>query len=84
MKKFLILAMFLISLGAYSQGNEAKVTLKNGTVLMGSIKAINPVKSLTLIVAGTPVDIQMSDVERVEQVSSSLNQPIENGTRNGG
>jgi hypothetical protein len=80
MKKILIFAMLLISLSAYSQTNEAKVTLKNGTVLMGVIKAMNPVKSLTLIVAGTLVDIQMSDVERVEQVGLALAQPAENGS----
>ena len=45
---------------------EAKVTLKNGSVINGKIKAFDPTKSITIIVAGIETAIPMSEVEKVE------------------
>ena len=45
--------------------SEAKVTLKNGSVINGKIKALNPTKSITIVVDGIETEIPMSEVESV-------------------
>lgn len=45
---------------------EAKVILKNGSVIIGKLKAFNPIKEITLIVAGITTTIPMSEVDHIE------------------
>lgn len=45
---------------------EAKVILKNGSVIIGKLKAFNPVKEITIVVAGIATTIPMSEVDHIE------------------
>jgi small nuclear ribonucleoprotein (snRNP)-like protein len=67
MKKLLFIALLSLASVAYGQTETAKVTLKNGTMLVGEIKSFDPLKQITLVIAGNPVEIQMSDILKVEQ-----------------
>lgn len=73
MKKLLILLIILFPLFANAQEKQAVVTLKNGTELKGIIKSINPTESLVIIIAGIETKIMMTDVARVEELSSNNN-----------
>ena len=53
---------------------EATVTLKNGSTVSGKVKAFNPVKSITLIVAGIETEIPMSEVKNVETREGAVSQ----------
>ena len=70
MKKLLYIVLLSMASVAYGQTKTAKVTLKNGTVLVGEIKNFDPLKQITLVIAGNPVELQMSDILRVEQNSA--------------
>lgn len=56
----------------FSQQKESSVTLKNGTVINGVIKSLDPTKSLVLIVAGYETTIDMSDVAKIEEVKRDV------------
>ena len=71
MKKLIILLIILFPLFANAQEKQAVVTLKNGTELKGIIKSINPTESLEIIIAGIETKIMMTDVAKVEELSSS-------------
>ena len=49
-------------------GGEARVTLKNGSVIIGKVKAFDPTTSITLFVAGLTTTIPMNEVQNVESV----------------
>lgn len=57
---------------AFAQGSLSDVTLKNGTVLRGTIKSIDPTKSLIIVIAGVETAIEMSDIATVEEVSQTV------------
>lgn len=48
---------------------EARVTLKNGSVIIGKVKAFDPTQSITLFVAGLTTTIPMAEVQNVESVN---------------
>ena len=58
-----------------SSGGEASVKLKNGSVINGKVKAFDPLKSITLVVAGIETEIPMSEVESVETRADASQQP---------
>lgn len=73
MKKLILILMMTVSpLMAIAQGSLSAVTLKNGTVLQGTIKSIKPTKSLKIIIAGVETTIEMSDIAKVEEVGQTV------------
>lgn len=60
---------------AFAQTGTVKVTLKNGTVLVGQVKAFDATKSITLVIGGMASEIPMSQVDRVEQVGAATLAP---------
>ncbi|MBR3655874.1 MAG: hypothetical protein IKN58_01690 [Prevotella sp.] len=71
MKKLLFLLIALLPLLASAQSGQSVVTLKNGTELKGTIKAIDPTDALTIVIAGVEAKIKMSDVARIEEESQA-------------
>src|SRR5574344_2106890 len=68
MKKLLtLLALILLAIPSFSQTGNVKVTLKNGTQIQGQMKSIDPTKSVSIIIAGNPVEINISDVAKIEE-----------------
>lgn len=75
-KIFLLLLLILPSQIVLAQ-NKSKVTLKNGTEIIGSINYIDPTNYLKISVAGFETTIKMSDVAKIEEINqSSTNAPI--------
>ena len=71
MKKLLFLLIALLPLIASAQSGQSVVTLKNGTELKGTIKAIDPADGLTIVIAGVEAKIKMADVARIEEESQA-------------
>ena len=71
MKKLLFFLIALLPLIASAQSGQSIVTLKNGTELKGTIKAIDPTEGLTIVIAGVEAKIKMADVARVEEESQA-------------
>ncbi len=71
MKKLLFLLIALLPLIASAQNGQSVVTLKNGTELKGTIKAIDPTDALTIVIAGVETKIKMSDVARIEEANQA-------------
>ncbi len=71
MKKLLFLLFALLPLIASAQNGQSVVTLKNGTELKGTIKAIDPTDALTIVIAGVEAKIKMSDVARIEEANQA-------------
>ena len=67
MKKLLFMLIALLPIVASAQSGQSVVTLKNGTELKGTIKAIDPTDALTIVIAGVEAKIKMSDVARKPQ-----------------
>lgn len=66
---FLYFLIFL-SLMADAQTGTSAVTLKNGTVLKGMVKHIDPTDALTIEIAGIETKIKMSDVAQIEAIDT--------------
>ncbi len=66
MKKLLFFLIALLPLIASAQSGKSAVKLKNGTILKGTIKHIDPTDALTLDIAGVETQIKMSDIAEVE------------------
>ena len=71
MKKLLFMLIALLPIVASAQSGQSVVTLKNGTELKGTIKAIDPTDALTIVIAGVEAKIKMSDVARIEEDSQA-------------
>ncbi len=67
MKKVLltIICSFVL-LSIHAQKQQAKVVLKNGTELVGTIISIEPSESVRINIAGVESEIKMVDVARIE------------------
>ncbi len=68
MRKFLIctLALLLCSIAAAAQTGQAKITLKNGTVLTGTLMQLDAVSSVTVKIGDISTTIPMSEVAAIE------------------
>lgn len=53
-----------------AQDKQSVVTLKNGTVLTGIIKAIDPANALTIVIGGVETTIKMAEIDKVGEPSS--------------
>lgn len=72
MKHFLLsLIVFFVYSLCFSQEKIAKVTLKTGTTITGTVKDFNPGTHIILDVAGFETKLNMADVASIEGVSNS-------------
>lgn len=83
MRKLLFLIAFLPSLINAQNGNsditfkddvqekQVKVTMRNGTIIIGNLKEFDPLDHITLIYAGIESKIPMSEVAYVDQKEST-------------
>jgi hypothetical protein len=70
MKKLLFLLMFLPMM-ANAQSKLSAVTLKNGTILQGVIKTIDPTDAVTIEIAGVETKIKMDIIQKIEEVGAT-------------
>ena len=61
----------------YAQDKQSVVTLKNGTVLTGIIKAIDPADALTIVIGGVETTIKMAEIDKVGEPSNIYDSPKE-------
>ena len=71
MKYFALFLLLFVSIVAFSQNKRVKVTMKNGTVLVGELKNISVGEYVTLAIAGADTKIPFSEVGSVDDVISS-------------
>lgn len=64
--------MALLQVVVYAQNIQSAVTLKNGTILQGFVKYIDPTKEVKMIVAGIETTINLSDVAKIESIENSI------------
>lgn len=60
-----------------AQDKQSVVTLKNGTVLTGIIKAIDPADALTIVIGGVETTIKMAEIDKVGEPSNIYDSPKE-------
>ena len=71
MRRIISILFFLLCLvQANAQSGQSKIILKNGTVLKGVLKSINPAEALTITIGGVDMTIKMADVVKIEEESS--------------
>ena len=74
----LLLLLFLIC-GTHiiqAQTSQVKVTLKNGVVMKGNLKELNPTEFITIVVGGIESKIPMDKVELIESQSMQQNSVV--------
>ena len=78
--KRLLLLLFLIcaTYVVQAQTSQVKVTLKNGVVMKGSLKELNPTEFITIEVGGIKSKIPMDKVELIESQSAQQNSTVKN------
>lgn len=64
-----------------AQDKISVVTLNNGTVLKGTIKAIDPTDALTIVIAGIETYVKMENVAKIEE-DKEFNQVSEPSSNN--
>ena len=74
MKRILLVVTLLFAtMLCFAQQKTAKVTMKNGTTITGSVVDFNPTSHITISIAGFKTEISMSEVLSVEEVASNQN-----------
>lgn len=78
MKHILSILLMMLSLHVVNaQDKQSVVTLKNGTVLTGIIKAIDPADALTIVIGGVETTIKMAEIDKVGEPSNIYDSPKE-------
>lgn len=67
----LFISLLFLPIGTNAQNDLSAVTLKNGTVLRGIIKQLDPTYALTIEIAGMNTEIKMSDIAQIEAVDTN-------------
>ena len=67
----LVVALLLAASLCFAQQKTARVTLKNGTVLSGSLVELDPMSHIVINVAGLETRIEMGNVASVETVQTA-------------
>lgn len=57
----------LLPIIAMAQDRISVITLKNGTIMKGNIKSIDPTDVLTIVIAGIETSIKMDNVAKIEE-----------------
>lgn len=68
-KLFVFVVTLVICSCAFAQNKDVKVILKNGSVLVGQLKSMDPSKSAIIIIGSNDIEIKMSDVDKIENAS---------------
>ena len=78
MKKIITISLLiLLSIIANAQDKISVVTLKNGTVMKGVIKSIDPNDALTIVLAGIETSIKNdNDTKRQEERNITSEPPL--------
>ena len=77
MKKVLLILVAMYSMLASAQSGQSAVKLKDGTILKGIVKHIDPTDALTIEIAGMETQIKMSDIAEVEALREEQSQVID-------
>ncbi len=77
MKKFFIILFILLTTCLFAHSGGVKVTLKNGTTIIGNLVTINPTGNLVIQVGGQDLSIAMSDVNSIDDYQSNTNNTTE-------
>ena len=72
MKKIILLILLMLPLLSNAQGKQSIVKLKNGTVLKGNIKTIDPMDAVTIEIAGVETKIKMDDISSIEEAGETV------------
>lgn len=67
MKKIILLILLMLPILSDAQGKQSIVKLKNGTVLKGNIKTIDPMDAVTIEIAGVETKIKMDAISSIEE-----------------
>ncbi len=68
MRKVLFLLIVFISLAVDAQNSQVKVSLRNGTAIVGEVKEFDALDHITIIVGGVETTIPMSQVAYVSNI----------------
>ena len=82
MKKLVLFCFSLISILAYSQSSQVKVTLKNDVVVIGELVEFDPLDHVTFKVAGKETTVPMTNVKSVEADESVKKENNDSGEAN--
>ena len=70
MKKIiLVIVVIVLSLTANAQSKRSKLVLKNGTELIGTIKSIDPIDVVKIVISNVETTIKFSEVAKIEEVN---------------
>lgn len=72
MKKIILLILLMLPLLSNAQGKQSIVKLKNGTVLKGNIKTIDPMDAVTIEIAGVETKIKMDAISSIEEAGETV------------
>lgn len=76
MKKLLLLfVLIMCSAHIVGQNKVSSVILKNGTVLKGYIKSIDPTDAITIEISGVDTKIKMDNIALIENDNGNSNEP---------
>ncbi|MCM1067231.1 MAG: hypothetical protein NC418_06640 [Muribaculaceae bacterium] len=70
-KLILLTALFLCAFAFAARADQAKVKLKNGVELTGTVVSIDPLQGVVLEIAGKQTSISMADVAAIENVGEA-------------
>ena len=74
MRTLLTIILLLLSIGiANAQTVQSKITLKNGTVITGVVKSIDPADALTITIGTVDMNVKMTDVAKIESINENNN-----------
>lgn len=71
MRKILCLLLALLTVTALAQTNRAKVTLKTGVTIVGTIEEIDATSHVVIRVSGVNTKIEMNDISSIEDIHLS-------------
>ena len=76
MKKILLLCLLMLSSAhMVGQNKVSSVILKNGTVIKGYIKSIDPTDAITIEISGIDTKIKMDNIALIENANENGNEP---------
>ena len=62
-----IFFIYLFHSHVFAQAGQSKITLKNGTEIIGIVKSIDPSGDIVISLSGSEVSFKMADVARIEE-----------------
>lgn len=71
MRKLLLLFTLFISLTVSAQEKQSIVKLKNGTILKGIIKSIDPTDAVVICIAGVETSLKFDSISSIEEIESN-------------